>query len=218
MIQFPTKKFKIILVDPPWQYNEDWGNGSFKHTYQGMNLEDIKNLPVQQITDDECHLYLWVTNPFIKEGLEVCKAWGFEYKTLITWIKTYKDGTPEMGMGYYFRSCTEHIIFAVKGKMKIKNKVTRNMFKAVNDRTLHSSKPDCVKKMIVECSGDLPRIELFARQKVEGWDVWGNEAPNFTQLSLPSNEGDIIIAKSDKSSKDLPSPETTVSASPTRRI
>jgi len=119
-------------------------------------------------------LYLWVTNPFLQEGLDVCQAWGFEYKTLITWIKTYKDGTPEMGMGYYFRSCTEHIIFGVKGKMKCLNKNTRNMFKEINPR-LHSQKPAMVRDLIVECSGDLPRIELFARRKVEGWDCWGNE-------------------------------------------
>ena len=83
-----------------------------------------------------------------------------------------------MGMGYYFRSCTEHIIFGVRGKMKIKNKVTRNIFEEINPRyynKLHSAKPSSVRDMIVRCSGDLPRIELFARQNVEGWDVWGNQ-------------------------------------------
>jgi|TARA_R100001530_G_scaffold70370_1_gene49859 site-specific DNA-methyltransferase (adenine-specific) len=171
---FPDKKYNIIYADPAWQYKENWGNGSNEHTYSTMKTDDIKNLPVKNITNDKAHLYLWVTNPFIKEGLEICKGWGFEYKTLITWIKTYKDGTPEMGMGYYFRSCTEHIIFGVKGKMKCLNKNTRNMFKEINPR-LHSQKPAMVRDLIVECSGDLPRIELFARRKVEGWDCWGNE-------------------------------------------
>ena len=129
MIPFPNKKYNIIYSDPAWQYKENWGNGSNEHTYSTMKTDDIKNLPVKNITNDKAHLYLWVTNPFIKEGLEICKEWGFEYKTLITWIKTYKDGNPEMGMGYYFRSCTEHIIFVVKGKMKCLNKNTRNMIK-----------------------------------------------------------------------------------------
>ena len=174
MIPFPNKKYNIIYSDPAWQYKENWGNGSNEHTYSTMKTDDIKNLPVKNITNDKAHLYLWVTNPFIKESLEICKEWGFEYKTLITWIKTYKDGNPEMGMGYYFRSCTEHIIFGVKGKMKCLNKNTRNMIKEINPR-LHSQKPSMVRNLIVECSGDLPRIELFARQKTDGWDVWGNE-------------------------------------------
>lgn len=174
MIPFPNKKYNIIYSDPAWQYKENWGNGSNEHTYSTMKTDDIKNLPVKNITNDKAHLYLWVTNPFIKEGLEICKEWGFEYKTLITWIKTYKDGNPEMGMGYYFRSCTEHIIFGVKGKMKCLNKTTKNMFKEINPR-LHSQKPSTVRDLIVNCSGDLPRIELFARQKTPGWDCWGNE-------------------------------------------
>ncbi len=178
-IGFPIgKKYKIIYADPPWQYRESWGNGTNRHTYPTMTVEEIKNLPVSEITDTEAHLYLWVTNPFLQEGLDVCKAWGFEYKTLITWVKLYKDHRKEMGMGYYFRSATEHIIFGVKGKMKIRNKTTINVFEEVNPRfytKLHSSKPDSVRDMIVRCSGNLPRIELFARKKSEGWDVWGNQ-------------------------------------------
>ena len=173
-LKFPNKKYNIIYADPPWKYKESWGNGSNEHTYPTMDTEAIKNLPVKNISEDKAHLYLWVTNPFIQQGLEICKDWNFEYKTLITWIKTYKDGTPEMGMGYYFRSCTEHIIFGVRGKMKCLNKITRNMFKEVNPR-LHSHKPAMVRDLIVNCSGDLPRIELFARNKYKGWDSWGNE-------------------------------------------
>ena len=167
-------KYQIIYADPPWKYKTNWGNGSNEHTYKTMDFEDICMLPVAEITDREAHLYLWVTNPFIKQGLELCSRWGFEYKTLITWIKTYNDGSPEMGMGYYFRSCTEHIIFGVKGKKKILNKTTRNMFLSVNPK-LHSEKPSSTRDMIVRCSGDVPRIELFARQKSAGWDYWGNE-------------------------------------------
>ena len=182
MIKLPNKKYNIIYADPPWKYKESWGNGSNEHTYPTMTNKDIKNMPVADIAEDKAHLYLWVTNPFIKEGLEVCESWGFEYKTLLTWIKTYKDGTPEMGMGYYFRGCTEHIIFGVKGKMKCINKTTKNMFMEVNPR-LHSRKPNSTRDLIVNSSGDLPRIELFARpnydllsdQESDDWDLWGNE-------------------------------------------
>ena len=120
MIKFPNKKYNIIYADPPWQYKRN-GNHSAESVYNVMSIEDIKKMPVEDISEDQSHLYLWVTNSFIQEGLDVCKAWGFEYKTLITWLKTYKDGTPVMGMGYYFRGCTEHIIFGVKGKKLCNN-------------------------------------------------------------------------------------------------
>ena len=170
----PNKTYEVIYADPPWKYKENWGNGAAEWTYPTMKNEDIIEMPVEDIVAEQAHLYLWVTNPFIATGLEVCEAWGFEYKTLITWIKTYKDGTPEMGMGYYFRGCTEHIFFGVKGKKKVLNKTTRNMFTERNPR-LHSQKPASVRDLIVECSGDVPRIELFARQVALGWDSWGNE-------------------------------------------
>lgn len=176
MIPFPDKKYNIIYADPPWQYKRN-GNHSAESRYDVMPLQDIKNLKVNDIAEDQSHLYMWVTNPLLKEGLDVCNAWGFEYKTLITWIKTYKDGTPEMGMGYYFRGCTEHIIFGVKGKMKCINKTTKNMFQEVNPKA-HSKKPLMIKNLIVNTSGDLPRIELFARNVglfSDGWDYWGNE-------------------------------------------
>jgi len=174
-------KYQIIYADPPWQYKESWGNGSNEHTYKTMSVDDIAKLKIQNISDDNAHLYLWVTNPFIREGLKICDAWGFEYKTLLTWIKTYPNGNPEMGMGYYFRGCTEHIIFGTKGKLKILNKTTRNMFYEINPKK-HSQKPASVRDMIVRCSGDLPRIELFARQKTDGWDAWGNELPSDIDL------------------------------------
>jgi N6-adenosine-specific RNA methylase IME4 len=177
-----TPKYNIVYADPPWKYKENWGNGSNEHTYPTMTNADIEALPVADITADQAHLYLWVTNPFIEQGLAVCKAWGFDYKTMITWIKTYANGVPEMGMGYYFRGCTEHIIFGVKGKMKVLNKTTKNMFIEKNPRK-HSQKPSSTRDMIVACSGDVPRIELFSRYKATGWDTWGNEVPNDVNLT-----------------------------------
>ena len=180
MIPFPDKKYSIIYADPPWQYDRN-GNHSAESVYYVMSIDEIKSLPVNEISAEQSHLYLWTTNPFLQEGLDVCKAWGFEYKTLITWLKTYQDGTPVMGMGYYFRGCTEHIIFGVKGKKLCENNETRNII--IDRATKHSEKPIDVKKIIVECSGDLPRIELFSRPKYDllydetnnGWDIWGNE-------------------------------------------
>ena len=101
IIPFPDKKYNIVYADPPWKYNESWGNGQVG--YDTMTNDAICKLPVRDILDDQAHLYLWVTNPFLAEGLEICKEWGFEYKTLITWVKLYSNGKPEMGMGYYFR-------------------------------------------------------------------------------------------------------------------
>ena len=172
MIKFPDKKYNIIYADPPWQYKRN-GNHSAESVYNVMSIEDIKKMPVEDISEDQSHLYLWVTNSFIQEGLDVCKAWGFEYKTLITWLKTYKNGTPVMGMGYYFRGCTEHIIFGVRGKKLCNNKNTKNIL--IEKTGKHSQKPNVFRQTIISCSGDLPRIELFARETADGWDSWGNE-------------------------------------------
>jgi len=179
MIDFPDKKYNIIYADPPWKYSDKLqmkGGGGTDNHYPTMNIEDIKNLPVKNISGDVCVLYMWVTNPFLISGeaTEVIKSWGFTPKQLITWGKTYEDGSLEMGMGYDYRSSTEHIIFAKKGSSRTLNRVTKNLHLFHNPKK-HSKKPDYFKNMIVKCSGDLPRIELFARQKTEGWDVWGNE-------------------------------------------
>ena len=181
MISFPNKKYSIIYADPPWQYKRN-GNHSYESQYNVMSLENIKNLPVNKISEDNSHLYMWVTNPFISEGLEVCKSWGFEYKTLITWVKTYKDGSPIMGMGYYFRGATEHIIFGVKGKKLCNNRNTNNLFFGLQIK--HSRKPDFVNYLIVKCSGNLSRIELFAREESFGWDCWGNDTNKFSKNSI----------------------------------
>jgi len=178
-MELPKKKYQIIYADPPWRYNQNWGNGCVKHHYDTMKTKDIEELPIKDISADDCHLYLWVTNPFLKEGLDVCKAWGFEYKQLLTWVKTSNNGKPKMCMGYYFRGCTEHIIFGVKGKLPRLRKDLRNVIFA--KQTKHSSKPDIIRSIIVKHSGNLPRVELFARNRIEGWDCYGNEVPSTIQ-------------------------------------
>ena len=176
------KKYNIIYADPPWRYNKNWGNGCVKHHYETMTFEDIKNMDIKGMSEDNCHLYLWVTNPFLQEGFELLKKWGFKYKQTITWIKTYKSGDPIMGLGYYFRVCTEHCLFAVKGKLPRIKKDMKNII--ISPQRKHSQKPDEFRDIIIRHSGDLPRIELFARERTKGWDVWGNETDKFnTPLS-----------------------------------
>jgi len=180
-IPFPDKKYNIIYADPPWSYKEDWGNGAVHHHYKTMNKKDIESLPVQEISDDNCHLYLWYTNSHVREAHKICDAWGFKYKQTLTWVKQYSNLRLEMGLGYYFRGCTEHILFAVKGKLPRIRKDLKNLIATdgqavfeVNSRK-HSEKPQTFRNLIVDHSGNLPRIELFARQKTDGWDAWGNE-------------------------------------------
>ena len=167
MIPFPNKKYKTIYADPPW--NEAGGGkikrGADKH-YQLMRTEDIKNLPVQDIADNECWLYMWVTNNFLKEGLDIMEHWGFKYITNLVWAKN------TIGLGYYFRGQHEICLFGKKGNLKplVKNEST--LVKA--NKAEHSKKPiEFYTKIENQSHG--PRIELFARNIRKGWDAWGNE-------------------------------------------
>jgi N6-adenosine-specific RNA methylase IME4 len=175
-----NKKYSIIYADPPWSYKDKRDKhprlcGGASSHYKTMNINDIKNLPINQITNDNCMLFIWVTFPNLSEGLEVIKAWGFTYKTLgFSWIKTNKNnGKPFFGIGYYTKSNCEVCLIGVKGKpIKRSNSVSSVIISPLEQ---HSKKPDIVRDKIVELVGDLPRIELFARQKTEGWDVWGDQ-------------------------------------------
>lgn len=142
-----------------------------------MTLEEIKSLPIKNIASENCMLFLWVTFPNLQEGLDVIKSWGFKYKTIgFSWIKTNKkNNKPFFGIGYYTKSNCEVCLIGVKGKpIKESNSVSSVV---IAPREQHSKKPDCVRDKIVELCGDKPRIELFARQHADGWDCWGNEAP-----------------------------------------
>lgn len=181
MIPFPEKKYQIILCDPPWKYNSRanhktrFRGGACGH-YDLMTMPEIKDLPVINIADDNCALFMWATFPYLKEQLEVFEAWGFKYKTLgFAWLKTNsKNGFPFFGVGYYTKSNLEVCLFGTKGKIKpITNSISQVI---IAPRREHSRKPDEVRDKIVELIGDLPRIELFARERIDGWDAWGNEA------------------------------------------
>lgn len=170
-------KYRIIYADPPWSYqNGGVPQGGVDKQYPTMQLSDIKALPIAEIADDPCVLMLWATFPQLQEALDVIKAWGFQYKTLgFSWLKTNKDGSPFFGIGYYAKSNQEVCLLATKGKAHSLVKSNSVSSFVSTERTKHSEKPQIVRDKIIELFGDIPRIELFARQKTEGWDVWGNE-------------------------------------------
>ena len=141
-----------------------------------MSLESIKSIPVASIADVPSVLLLWATFPKLQESLDVMKSWGFKYKTLgFSWLKTNKNGTPFFGIGYYAKSNQEVCLLGVKGNAHSLVKSNKVSSVIISGRTRHSEKPAIVRDKIVELFGELPRIELFARQKTEGWDAIGND-------------------------------------------
>ena len=175
------KKYKTIYADPPWQFQNRTGKVAPEHKrltrYETMTLEEIKSLPVSDVADTKCHLYLWVPNALLPEGLEVMKAWGFEYKTNIIWEKIRKDGFPDgRGVGFYFRNVTEVLLFGIKGENNRTLQAGRSQVNLIRSvKREHSRKPDEFITLIENCS-QAPYLELFARGNREGWDMWGNQA------------------------------------------
>ena len=147
-----------------------------------MSLEEIMELPVAQVVQERAHLYLWVPNALILEGLEVMRRWGFSYKTNLIWYKTRKDGGPDgRGVGFYFRNVTEMILFGVRGTNNRTLKAGRTQTNIIVSRKReHSRKPDEQYGLIERCSGG-PYLEMFARHARPGWVSWGNEAPSSTE-------------------------------------
>lgn len=169
------KKYSIIYADPPWRYDMKKGQGVAENHYSTMGIKEICGLPVQEICAKDCALFLWVTFPQLPEAFKVIKAWGFCYKTVaFVWIKQNKSGRGYFfGLGYWTRSNAEICLLAVRGKPK---RVSKKVFQLiVSPLQEHSRKPAEARERIVELMGNLPRIELFARQQSPGWDVWGNE-------------------------------------------
>ena len=170
-------KYKIIYADPPWSYKDKAlaGNRGAGCKYDVMDSADISKINVGGVADNDCVLFMWVTMPKLNECFALIKAWGFEYKTVaFTWVKLNKlSGTPFMGMGRWTRANAEVCLLATKGKPKRISAAIHSV--VMTPIEAHSKKPDEVKKRIVALMGDLPRLEMFARQKTEGWDVFGNE-------------------------------------------
>lgn len=179
------KKYQVIYADPPWAYRawSDKGKGrSAESHYSTMSLADIKALPVGELADKDCALFLWITFPLLRETWDVVESWGFTYKSVaFVWVKQNKK-TPSLfwGMGYWTRANAELCIIATKGSPKRQSRAVHQVILSQIEQ--HSKKPDETRDRIVALMGDVPRIELFARQKTEGWDVWGNEAPDCVEL------------------------------------
>lgn len=175
------KKFKTIVADPPWQFQNRTGKVAPEHKrlnrYGTMTLQDIKDIPVQIAAAETAHLYMWVPNALLPEGLEVLKAWGFKYKSNIIWYKIRKDGGPDgRGVGFYFRNVTEILLFGVKGKNPRTLAPGRSQVNIISTRKReHSRKPDEQYDLFQSCSPG-PYLEMFARGKRKGWTVWGNQA------------------------------------------
>lgn len=175
------KKYRTIYADPPWQFANRTGKMAPEHKrlnrYSTMKLEDIKRLPVGDVADEKSHLYLWVPNALLPEGLEVMKAWGFEYKTNLIWEKIRKDGFPDgRGVGFYFRNTTEMVLFGIKGNNNRTLDPGRTQVNLIrSQKREHSRKPDEFVNLIEACSPG-PYLELFARGDRPGWDMWGNQA------------------------------------------
>jgi N6-adenosine-specific RNA methylase IME4 len=188
MLQNVQGKFATILADPPWRFANRTGKMAPEHKrllrYPTMSIEGIKALPVSQIAAAKSHMYLWVPNALLGWGLEVMQAWGFDYKTTLTWYKVRLDGGPDgRGVGFYFRNVTELILFGVRGNNNRTLKPGRTQTNIIVSRKReHSRKPDELYEIIEKCSPG-PRIELFARFARPDWSRWGNEDADANQIN-----------------------------------
>lgn len=185
------KKYQVIYADPPWTFKVRSSKGegrSAKKHYPVMDAPDIRNLDIPSLASESCVLFMWATAPNLIEAFELIKAWGFVYKTVaFTWIKkNKKKDSLFWGMGYWTRQNAEFCLLATKGTPK---RISKSIHSSVvSPIGRHSAKPAEVRDRIAQLMGDVPRIELFARQKTEGWDIWGNELPNDIDLPVDSQK------------------------------
>jgi N6-adenosine-specific RNA methylase IME4 len=173
------KQFGTLLADPPWRFSNRTGKMAPEHSrlsrYATMTLQEIMELPVSQLVLPQSHLYLWVPNALIHDGLAVMQHWGFTYKTNLVWYKVRKDGGPDRrGVGFYFRNVTELVLFGTRGTLRTLAPGRRQENIIISRKREHSRKPDELYNIIEQCSPG-PYLELFARQMRSGWSQWGNE-------------------------------------------
>lgn len=198
------RKFSTVLADPPWQFTNRTGKMAPEHKrlnrYPTMSLQDIKDLPVEAVVKDTAHLYLWVPNALLPDGLAVMSHWGFTYKSNLIWYKIRKDGGPDRrGVGFYFRNVTEVILFGVRGKNARTLQPGRSQENIIStQKREHSRKPDEQYNLIEACSPG-PFIELFARGPRKGWFGWGNQseeyAPDWNTYSNHSQSNVIALPR-----------------------
>lgn len=196
------KKFGTILADPPWAFDSPRavvGNGGrgkeniekivqvdVGNHYPTMSMDELKALPIGDLAEKNSHLYLWTVNSFMVEAHELARAWGFQPKTILTWVKVRQDDPTKASMktGYWYRSATEHIVFAVRGRQRLTQSLARPTAYML-PRTPHSVKPDFFYELIEENSPP-NYLELFARRKRAGWDQWGNEVDSTMIIQPPA--------------------------------
>jgi N6-adenosine-specific RNA methylase IME4 len=179
LLSLGMEKYGAILADPPWQFSNRTGKMAPEHKslsrYRTMTHQEIMELPIAQMACPNCHLYLWVPNALILEGLEVMRRWGFKYKTNIVWYKIRKDGGPDgRGVGFYFRNVTELVLFGVRGAMRTLAPGRTQVNILSTRKREHSRKPDELYDVIERCSPG-PYLELFARHSRPNWSQWGNQ-------------------------------------------
>ncbi len=176
------KKYQIIYADPAWSFNNKRTGGGLTSGasahYKTMSAEEMSKLPIGDMADENCVLFMWWVASQPREAILLAESWGFTIKTMsgFNWVKTTKHGKLDFGMGFWTRAGSELCLIAVKGKPKRINAGVRSVIMAENKK--HSQKPDEFRQAIVKLMGDVPRVELFARQNAEGWDAWGNEVEN----------------------------------------
>lgn len=185
MIQIPDHRFKVLYADPPWSYNDKKPRGGAEHHYRTMNTGELAALSVNgrhvsDLASPDCALFLWATWPLLPDAISVIEGWGFEYKTCaFTWVKTTKTGDPFFGLGRYTRGNTEVCLLGTRGKVARASASVRQVM--IDEQTVfaqrgrHSAKPPEIRDRIVQLLGDVPRIELFARERVQGWEAWGDQ-------------------------------------------
>lgn len=181
-----SKKYKIIYADPAWKFNNGNTGGNMKSgasaKYQVMSVEEMCKLPINDISDQDSVLFMWWVGSQPEEAIKLAYAWGFRIKTMtgFTWVKKTKLGKHFFGMGFWTRQGSENCLIAIKGKPKRICAGIRSVIEAKIEE--HSKKPEIFRTEIVNLMGNIPRVELFARQKTEGWDAWGNEVESDIQI------------------------------------
>lgn len=193
------KKYGTILADPPWQFANRTGKMAPEHKrlnrYATLTLQEIKEVPVSLAADESSHLYLWVPNALLLEGLQVMEAWGFQYKTNIVWHKIRKDGGPDgRGVGFYFRNTTELVLFGIRGRLRTlkPGRTQVNIIRSMKRE--HSRKPDELYEIIEKCSPG-PYLELFARGNRKKWDQWGDQVNDYKPTwATYSNHSQKVLA------------------------
>ena len=178
-------QYATILADPPWRFQNHTGKVAPEHVrlrrYETMSIEEICAMPVAAHAQSPAHLYLWVPNALLPWGLRVMEAWGFNYKANVVWYKVRKDGGPDgRGVGFYFRNVTEILLFGTRGKMRTLSPGRTQVNIIATRKREHSRKPSAAYKLIERCSPG-PYLELFARERIKGWQQWGLELDSYSE-------------------------------------